>query len=675
MNLKKYRRLIFLLALAALPLLTHLPFLDHELIWDSRPMILENELLKGDPSFRAPFRSGYWETTSQRGNSGYDYYRPLTVLSFMAEKGVWGLTPWRLRFVNLLIFIAALFALYFFLRRQIAPPGVAETAVLLFALFPLHLDNINWVVGRCDLLMLFFGMLSLLLFDRFLERKSLWLGLFALASFALALFSKEAALFFLPLFPLHELIRRRRFTLPLYLPPLLVAGAFWLLKSTVIGRSGFPIRPFPTLWENVLPLLGTLGYYVRSLVFPFIYDMFLPVNAVRAIPYLAAGALFALFLVLVPVLGRKRLILLQAWFWIAPFLGGTLLMIFTPIYPFSISTRYLMVPAIGWTWLLGYWLATLRPVARRAALAVLLVASATAVVANSRRYRSETDFWKSALASCPSDSFFLTKYAGQLQEEGEFVRSETLLRRALAAKMKNATAVAISLQLADMAFAKARHEESLAWLEKMRPLKLDPLSTRHRLHRLLKIHMARGDLAAAETVIGEMARSLPAGEVAGKRIELYLAFAAWEKARSATSAFGGAAAAAWSRTIQREEYAFRSPDPRSRARYFIGRGSFAAAWEAWPDKDAPGIAEQLQTARLALLAGREAEGQERIERLRQSHGDDFRVLNTAGNLLFDLQRADEALSFYERSLRLNPGQAALRQRVGWIRQAQQEKAH
>ncbi|MBU4306278.1 MAG: tetratricopeptide repeat protein, partial [Acidobacteria bacterium] len=41
-------------------------------------------------------------------------------------------------------------------------------------------------------------------------------------------------------------------------------------------------------------------------------------------------------------------------------------------------------------------------------------------------------------------------------------------------------------------------------------------------------------------------------------------------------------------------------------------------------------------------------------------------LNSAGNLLFDLQQADEALDFYQRSLQLNPDQPALIERLKWI---------
>lgn len=653
---RRARRGFFPLLLAILPIIVYMPILSHNMIWDSRPLILENDLLQGKFSLVEPFRHGWWETTSQGSDGRYDYYRPLTLLSFMAEKAAWGLSPWRLRLVNLLLFVAALFALHRFLLRLAAPPGAAAIAVLLFALFPLHADNVNWVVGRCDLLMLLFGILALLFFDVSLENKSPGRAALSAACYALALLSKEAALFFLPLFFLHEFIRRGRVTLPPQLLPLLAGAGFWLLKSSVTGRGGFPLQLFPTAAGNVLPALGSLGYYGRSLAFPFATDMFLPVDAVQSAPWLAAGVAAALALLMAPVIALRapepsRSRLFVAWSWTAPFLAGALLMVFTPIYPFSISTRYLAVPAVGWCWLLGCGLAALRPALKRGALIVLLAASAMAIMAGAQKYRNETAFWKSAIASCPHDGFFLTQYGGQLKEEGDFLRAGRLLRRALGGRMKNATAIVIAQQLAEMAFAQARYEESLSWLERMRALRLDRLAERHRLLLLLRVRTALNDRAGAEAALAEMARLWPAAD----------AGALWRTARLAFADFAGAAPGA--------EAAFLGLLPERKARYFIDRGNYAAAWEAWPGKESPGMKERLQAARLALLAGREREAQERIALLARENEGDHRVLNSIGNLLFDLKRAEEALPFYRESLRLAQGQEALRSRAEWIERA------
>jgi tetratricopeptide (TPR) repeat protein len=314
----------------------------------------------------------------------------------------------------------------------------------------------------------------------------------------------------------------------------------------------------------------------------------------------------------------------------------------------------------------------LPPTIKKATLVLLLVFSAAAINGNSQKYDNEKKFWESAVRSCPNNSFFLNKYAGELLHSGDFIRSEILLRRALTFRMKIPTAAAIALQLADTAFARTSYEESLMWLNKAGSLPLSSLQAGIRRQRLQKIHMARGDMAAAEAVIMEMTRSSPAAEIARRQIELSLAFADWEKARSATTALITAEAEKWSQIIKKAESDFRSLDSGGQARYFIARGNFATAWEFWPGKDASGILEKLQTAKLAFLAGHKPEGKQRLARLTEKHKNDFKILNAAGDLLFDLQRADEALPFYERSLHLNLGQVTLRQRIEWIKRAQQE---
>ncbi|MCJ7525009.1 MAG: hypothetical protein MUP71_07250 [Candidatus Aminicenantes bacterium] len=658
----QHKKVLFAAALALLTILVYFPSLNHELIWDSKPIIQENALLQGEFSATAPFQSGYWASTSQR-DSGYDYYRPMMILSFMMEKAIWGLSPFRLSLLNLLLFVAGLIVLYLLLSRQAAAPGVAETAVVLFALFPLNLDNICWVVGRCDLLMFLFGLLAIYAFDLFLEKRSARYGFMALAAYLFALFSKEASLFFLPVFILLELSRRKRLTLPLHTAFLCATILFWLLKSTVIGRSGIPIHFSPSIWENTSSLLGVMGYYFRSLLFPFKYDMFLAVDAVQTLPYLLSGFLFLLLLVTLPWLGRKMKPVLYAWIWMAPFMAGYLLMVFTPLYPFSISTRYLMIPAIGWVWVLSHLLHGLPAFLRKSLFFMLIVISALAVIGNCKKYSNETAFWKSALHSCPNDSFFLNKYAGQLLQNGDFLGAETNLHHALSFKMKNSTAISIALQLAEIAFEKARYAESLDWLEKIRSLPLTYPQSNRRLFQLLKIHQARDDLAGAETVLQAMVLAAPTDQNKKMRIERYLAFAAWEKAREAAGAIDVPQSGGWLVLVQREKFTFQSLPLKEQSLYFLKRGNFAQAWKLWPKDNLSGVAGQLRTARLAFLAGYEEEGKWRIASLAQEGVSDFRILNSLGNLFFELHRADQALPHYQRSLRLNPDQPALIERV------------
>ena len=187
-----------------------------------------------------------------------------------------------------------------------------------------------------------------------------------------------------------------------------------------------------------------------------------------------------------------------------------------------------------------------------------------------------------------------------------------------------------------------------------------------RLSQLLKIHQARGDMAEAETAIQALAPVAPAAQVQRMRIELYLAFAAWEEARAAARSLPTPEAGAWRARIDELQGRFLSMPPRGQAIFFFRRGCFMCAWQAWPKPSTPGFAEELQLTRLAFFSGQEAEGNRRMEMLARAGKNDFRMLNSIGNLFFELQRAAEALPFYRLSLRLNARQPSLRQRLGQL---------
>ncbi|MCX6557044.1 MAG: tetratricopeptide repeat protein, partial [Candidatus Aminicenantes bacterium] len=233
--------------------------------------------------------------------------------------------------------------------------------------------------------------------------------------------------------------------------------------------------------------------------------------------------------------------------------------------------------------------------------------------------------------------------------------------------MGNSTAVAIALQLADLTRGQARYDESLEWLEKIKVLTLEPLQAQNRLLQLLRIRLARGERAEAEAALRALEQAAPALETKTMRLELCLAFADWIRARETAQAFAFPQAGAWLARIDKIQNAFQSFSRKGQARYFMERGDFAHAWELWPKEASPsGYAEQLQLIRLAFLAGKEEEGKNRSETLAREGAGDFRILNSLGNLFFELQRSDEALPFYQRSLRMNPKQPALIERIKLI---------
>lgn len=209
---KRDALLLLLILLAVWGLYSHM--IPYDLIWDSIPLVRNNQLLQGSYPLTAAFTHGYWEMTGEK-TSNHDYYRPLVTFSLMAEKAIWGLDKARLKVTNLLIFSLALLALFAFFKRRIPSGDSAVMATAIFALYPLHLDNIVWVVGRGDLLMLFWSLISLQLLDMAIEKEKWLLRLGSSLALMAGLFSKEACLFLLPFLLLYEAIRRKKSPSPI----------------------------------------------------------------------------------------------------------------------------------------------------------------------------------------------------------------------------------------------------------------------------------------------------------------------------------------------------------------------------------------------------------------------------------------------------------------------------
>jgi len=61
----------------------------------------------------------------------------------------------------------------------------------------------------------------------------------------------------------------------------------------------------PDSLENARVALGTLGYYLRTMIFPVRYDMFLPVSDMSRVVFLAFGLLALALIVGSAVWARK----------------------------------------------------------------------------------------------------------------------------------------------------------------------------------------------------------------------------------------------------------------------------------------------------------------------------------------------------------------------------------
>ncbi len=121
-----------------------------------------------------------WFSPADIANEGH--YWPVVYTSFWLEHKLWGLAPLGYHAVNVLLHVVNVLLVWRLLHRLAAPGAWVVAAV--FAVHPLHVESVAWVIERKDLLPAFFYLTAALTWIRFVEaprpgRYGLALGLFA----------------------------------------------------------------------------------------------------------------------------------------------------------------------------------------------------------------------------------------------------------------------------------------------------------------------------------------------------------------------------------------------------------------------------------------------------------------------------------------------------------------
>jgi hypothetical protein len=208
--------------------------------------------------------------------------RPLTQLTFWANRKLGGAHPAGYHAVNLALHLACVWVLYAVLLRYL-PPGAAAAGVTLFALHPLQAEAVNYVFARGTLLAALFCLLAWREWERGREWRSAgW--------FALALLAKEECVTF-PLFLF--LIRRSWKPVAVMLALSLAAGLRVLWAAAVVGGSGAGAQAGVAPLDYLAAQSGVVLRYLRLLALPWGFSFDPEVPAGGWLGWAALAALLA----------------------------------------------------------------------------------------------------------------------------------------------------------------------------------------------------------------------------------------------------------------------------------------------------------------------------------------------------------------------------------------------
>jgi Tfp pilus assembly protein PilF len=282
------------LALAAFAAGVHAPALRGGFVYDDRILIVEAPVPRSARDLASVFAERHW--------FNLPYYRPVSRLTMVWQKGWHGNDPLPYHAFNLGLGVAASLVLYALLREPAfaISRGPALAAAALFAAHPVAADCVYPISsGRETLLPVLFSLAALLAWLR--ARRGA--RILALASLAAALFAKEQALVLPALLVLADALglssdppgRSARRWARRYLPVAAIAAAYLLARSQVSGAGELRLA----LLSSPLGPLWSLAYALQTTFAPFaelVYEPRLEVwlSPARAATALAAAALLAL---------------------------------------------------------------------------------------------------------------------------------------------------------------------------------------------------------------------------------------------------------------------------------------------------------------------------------------------------------------------------------------------
>ena len=253
------------LALAALIAVGYFPATGAGFVWDDF-IIATSQSVQDDGGL-----ARFWlspRSAFHPDDTDEDHYWPLLYTTFWLEHKLWGFDPLGYHIVNLLLHLANTLLVWGLLRR-FAVPG-AWIAAALFAVHPVHVEAVAWLIARKDVLSGFFYLAAACVYVRFVQTPGPWRYALALLLYAAALLSKSIAASLPAALLVWHWWKSGRVTVRdlLHLAPFFAVGLGIGIADIVFVGSRKVVSYGYEPVERVLIAAQALWFYIGKLLWP-----------------------------------------------------------------------------------------------------------------------------------------------------------------------------------------------------------------------------------------------------------------------------------------------------------------------------------------------------------------------------------------------------------------------
>jgi Flp pilus assembly protein TadD len=416
------------------------------------------------------------------------YYRPLLLISYIADYHIWGLRPFGYHLTNLLLHCIAVLLVFHLTRRLLENDLFALVVSLCFSVHLVQTESVAWIAGRNDVLLGLFVILMLYSYVRYREATSGrgWFFAGTIASATAALLTKESAAFFLLLLPAYDLCMRRmpirslvtRLYLSLYAPigvllAIYLAVRVYLFGAIIGTEQLYGITPLLTRFEQIPAMISE---HLRLLIVPTHLSILHPLEDLFW--FGAPGSILAIiitlsFLVAVWLSWNRDRLLCFGLLWVAIGLLPTLNVIPVAV-PILEHRLYTVLPGAAIAATRSLFLlsnAIHRPKFFVAITLIVVVVLAIGTVHRLPVWRNSEALWTDAIRQSPNVSRAHFNLAGYYFERGRYDSTIVHLRTYI---RLNPTEIIGYSKLRQTYFLAGRYEEAATVCRQM--IEHDPTS-------------------------------------------------------------------------------------------------------------------------------------------------------------------------------------------------------
>lgn len=282
-----------------------------------------------------------------------DNYHPLTTLSNAIEYHFFKLNAKPYHVNNIVLHLLNTTLVFYFIRQLIKNKEAALLAALLFAIHPMHVESVSWISERKDLLYTAFFLLSLIMYNRFLQEDKKQLLAWSITLMLLSCLSKPAAVALTPVLFLLDYYFGKKITMASVLqkvPFLLLSllfGSIAILSQSKSGSMNM-VEQYAFMDKFFFVCYGFLFYIVKLFVPLHLSAMYLyPEKVDGLLPMAYYLAPFILIIAVIFIIGLKKMQREIVFGLLFYFFTIAMVIQIVPVGKAIVAERYSYVPYIG----------------------------------------------------------------------------------------------------------------------------------------------------------------------------------------------------------------------------------------------------------------------------------------------------------------------------------------